>query len=181
MLSRKWPALTGWYFLLQFKDWFCDPLSGLVESGEAARASEPGGVPGGGGRAGDQLVERLHGVLRPFLLRRLKSEVEKQMPRKHEHVIYCKLSKRQRVLYEDYMSSSETRKTLSGGNFMGMMNVLMQLRKVGALLGNARGEGGRGRRGRHRDLGTETDRMWIAAEVGGSRSSWLVGNSLLGC
>lgn len=26
-----------------------------------------------------QLVERLHGVLRPFLLRRLKSEVEKQV------------------------------------------------------------------------------------------------------
>lgn len=33
------------------------------------------------------VVERLHGVLRPFLLRRLKAEVETQLPHKHEHVI----------------------------------------------------------------------------------------------
>ncbi len=46
------------------------------------------------------LVERLHGVLRPFLLRRLKAEVEKQLPGKHEHILRCRLSKRQRTLYE---------------------------------------------------------------------------------
>ena len=56
-------------------------------------------------------MDRLHSVLRPFLLRRLKSEVEKQMPGKHEHVIKCRLSKRQRTLYEDYMASSDTRST----------------------------------------------------------------------
>ena len=67
----------------QFKDWFSNPLSGAVESGEAVSR---------------QLVERLHGVLRPFLLRRLKSEVERQMPAKHEHVLYCRLSKRQRLV-----------------------------------------------------------------------------------
>ena len=77
------------------------------------------------------LVDRLHSVLRPFLLRRLKSEVEKQMPGKHEHVIRCRLSKRQRTLYEDYMASSDTRSTLSSGNFLGIINVLMSLRKVG--------------------------------------------------
>ena len=76
------------------------------------------------------LVDRLHSVLRPFLLRRLKSEVEKQMPGKHEHVIKCRLSKRQRTLYEDYMASSETRSMLSSGNFLGIINVLMQLRKA---------------------------------------------------
>ena len=32
-------------------------------------------------------MERLHSVLRPFLLRRLKADVEKQLPGKHEHVI----------------------------------------------------------------------------------------------
>jgi len=32
-------------------------------------------------------VERLHSVLRPFLLRRLKCDVEKQLPQKKEHVI----------------------------------------------------------------------------------------------
>lgn len=76
------------------------------------------------------LVERLHSVLRPFLLRRLKSQVEKQMPGKHEHVIRCRLSRRQRSLYEDYMASSDTRNMLSSGNFLGIINVLMSLRKV---------------------------------------------------
>jgi len=33
------------------------------------------------------LVDRLHNVLRPFLLRRLKSDVEKSLPPKHEHVV----------------------------------------------------------------------------------------------
>lgn len=45
-------------------------------------------------------------------------------------VCRCRLSKRQRTLYEDYMASSDTRSTLASGNFMGIINVLMQLRKV---------------------------------------------------
>ena len=61
---------------------------------------------------------------------RLKSEVEKQMPKKYEHMVKCKLSRRQRKLYEDYMSSSETRNTLASGNYFGMFGVLMALRKV---------------------------------------------------
>lgn len=36
----------------------------------------------------------------------------------------------QRTLYEDYMASSEARATLSSGNFLGIINVLMSLRKV---------------------------------------------------
>ena len=36
------------------------------------------------------VVGRLHAVLRPFILRRLKSEVEKQLPKKHEHVLMCR-------------------------------------------------------------------------------------------
>lgn len=43
-------------------------------------------------------------VLRPFILRRLKSDVEKQLPEKTEHIIKCPLSKRQRCLYDDFMS-----------------------------------------------------------------------------
>ena len=33
------------------------------------------------------LVDRLHNVLRPFLLRRLKRDVEKSLPPKFEHVV----------------------------------------------------------------------------------------------
>lgn len=46
-------------------------------------------------------------VLRPFLLRRLKTEVEKQLPKKYEHVVMCRLSKRQRYLYDDFMSRAK--------------------------------------------------------------------------
>eukprot|EP00891_Asterochloris_glomerata_P002326 jgi/Astpho2/2326/e_gw1.00043.32.1_t len=99
----------------QFKDWFHNPLTGMVE---------------GQTDVNQEIVERLHSVLRPFLLRRLKADVEKQLPGKHEHVIRCRLSKRQRTLYEDYMDSSDTTATLASGNFLGIINVLMQLRKV---------------------------------------------------
>jgi helicase SWR1 len=75
-------------------------------------------------------VDKLHEILRPFLLRRLKSQVEKQMPSKYEHVVYCRLSKRQRQLYDGFMSRADTKRTLSSGNYMSIINVLMSLRKV---------------------------------------------------
>ena len=42
----------------------------------------------------------------------------------------CPLSKRQRFLYDDFMSRAKTRETLAGGNLLSVINVLMQLRKV---------------------------------------------------
>jgi helicase SWR1 len=77
-----------------------------------------------------KVVSRLHEVLRPYLLRRLKSEVEKQMPGKYEHVVYCKLSKRQRQLYDGFMGRASTKEILSSGNYMSIINCLMSLRKV---------------------------------------------------
>lgn len=77
-----------------------------------------------------RVVSRLHEVLRPYLLRRLKSEVEKQMPGKYEHVVYCKLSKRQRQLYDGFMGRASTKEILSSGNYMSIINCLMSLRKV---------------------------------------------------
>jgi helicase SWR1 len=77
-----------------------------------------------------KIVTRLHEVLRPYLLRRLKAEVEKQMPGKYEHVVYCKLSKRQRQLYDGFMGRADTKQILSSGNYMSIINCLMSLRKV---------------------------------------------------
>ena len=78
----------------------------------------------------NDLISRLHGIMRPFLLRRLKKDVAKQLPPKFEHILMCRLSKRQMYLYEEYMSRSSTRSSLTDGNYLGMMNILMQLRKV---------------------------------------------------
>lgn len=52
------------------------------------------------------------------------------MPQKYEHVVMCRLSKRQRFLYDDFMSRAKTRETLETGSFLNVINVLMQLRKV---------------------------------------------------
>lgn len=99
----------------EFKEWFSKPVTSMVEGTMVQN---------------DQLVQRLHSILRPFMLRRLKKDVEKQLPDKFEHVVYCKLSKRQRFLYDEYMSSTNTQATLRGGTYLGIANVLMQLRKV---------------------------------------------------
>ena len=100
----------------EFSYWFSNPMNNIIE-GTANR--------------NDDVIKRLHGIIRPFVLRRLKKEVETQMPGKFEHIVKCQLSRRQMTLYEEFLSRSSTRQALKkGGNFMGMMNVLMQLRKV---------------------------------------------------
>jgi len=99
----------------EFRDWFSAPLTSMIEGKEAVNQA---------------LIQRLHGVLRPFLLRRLKKDVAKQLPAKYEHIIKCRLSKRQRQLYEEYVSRADTQRTLQCGSFLGMMSVLLQLRKV---------------------------------------------------
>ncbi|XP_039620982.1 helicase SRCAP isoform X2 [Polypterus senegalus] len=99
----------------EFKEWFSNPLTGMIEGSQEYN---------------ENLIKRLHKVLRPFLLRRVKVDVEKQMPKKYEHVIQCRLSKRQRYLYDDFMAQASTRETLASGHFMSVINILMQLRKV---------------------------------------------------
>lgn len=69
-------------------------------------------------------------MLRPYLLRRLKRDVEKELPSKFEHLVLCPLSKRQRFLYDEFMSRAQTRSDLSSGVYQKIANILMQLRKV---------------------------------------------------
>eukprot|EP01105_Mastigella_eilhardi_P016031 TRINITY_DN367_c0_g1_i1.p1 TRINITY_DN367_c0_g1~~TRINITY_DN367_c0_g1_i1.p1 ORF type:complete len:1920 (+),score=577.29 TRINITY_DN367_c0_g1_i1:54-5762(+) len=101
----------------QFRDWFANPVTSMVEA-ESGRA------------VNEELIGRLHSVLRPFLLRRLKKDVEKQLPRKVQHLVPCSLSRRQQFLYDEFVASSDTQRALSGGSFFGVANILMQLRKV---------------------------------------------------
>lgn len=76
------------------------------------------------------IVDKLHMILRPYVLRRLKADVEKSLPAKREHDIECRLSKRQRFLYDEFMSRAETREKLSSNNVLTISNCLMKLRKV---------------------------------------------------
>ena len=52
------------------------------------------------------------------------------MPQKYEHILPCHLSKRQRLLYDEFMSRTKTKETLASGSYMHIINILMQLRKV---------------------------------------------------
>ncbi|MCJ1339542.1 swr1 complex component [Bachmanniomyces sp. S44760] len=112
-------GIAGFADLQSFSQWFKKPVDQILEHGRDTMDDEA-----------KELVRRLHGVLRPYLLRRLKADVEKQMPAKYEHVVFCKLSKRQRHLYDGFMSRSQTRETLARGNYLSIINCLMQLRKV---------------------------------------------------
>lgn len=47
-----------------------------------------------------EIIRKLHALLKPVLLRRLKSDVETSLPPKKEYVLYAPLSERQRELYD---------------------------------------------------------------------------------
>ncbi|XP_050533730.1 chromatin-remodeling complex ATPase chain Iswi-like [Daktulosphaira vitifoliae] len=76
------------------------------------------------------LIERLHAVLRPFLLRRLKSEVEKRLKPKKEVKVYVGLSKLQREWYTKVLMKDIDIVNGAGKvEKMRLQNILMQLRK----------------------------------------------------
>ncbi|KAI8977792.1 SNF2 family N-terminal domain-containing protein [Trametes punicea] len=47
-----------------------------------------------------KLIHSLHDILRPFLLRRMKADVEMQLPPKKEYVLYTPLTEKQREMYD---------------------------------------------------------------------------------
>ena len=80
------------------------------------------------------IIRRLHKVLRPFLLRRLKKDVESQLPDKVEYIIKCEMSGLQRVLYtqmqEKGIMKTEQRDSKTKSNSKALLNTIMQLRKL---------------------------------------------------
>ncbi|KAH7883234.1 SNF2 family N-terminal domain-containing protein [Phlebopus sp. FC_14] len=123
-LTELWALLqflmsgTNFANLKEFGEWFSNPLEKAIEMGTMLDDENL------------QRVSKLHTVLRPYLLRRLKRDVEKELPSKFEHLVLCPLSKRQRFLYDEFMSRAHTREALQSGVYQKIANVLMQLRKV---------------------------------------------------
>uniref|UniRef100_A0A8C3A0S0 E1A binding protein p400 n=1 Tax=Cyclopterus lumpus TaxID=8103 RepID=A0A8C3A0S0_CYCLU len=77
-----------------------------------------------------KLVIRLHRMIQPFILRRSKRDVEKQLPKKYEHILKCRLSTRQKGLYEDILTQPGAQEALKTGHFVSVLQVLMQLQRV---------------------------------------------------
>ncbi|XP_023581645.1 E1A-binding protein p400-like [Trichechus manatus latirostris] len=77
-----------------------------------------------------KVVIRLHRVTQPFILRRTKRDVEKQLTKKYEHVLKCRLSSRQKALYEDVILQPGTQEALKSGHFVNVLNILMKLQRI---------------------------------------------------
>ena len=75
------------------------------------------------------IVKRLHKVLRPFLLRRLKKDVESELPDKVERVVKCRMSALQSRLYAQ-MKAEGIITSDGGKGFRGLNNTVMQLKKI---------------------------------------------------
>ncbi|XP_022136852.1 ATP-dependent DNA helicase DDM1 [Momordica charantia] len=106
----------------EFESWF--DLSGKCHAEEKEETQE---------NRKAQVVAKLHAILRPFLLRRMKSDVEIMLPRKKEIIIYASLTEYQKN-FQDHLVNKTLETHLlekgSGHGFKGKLNNLMiQLRK----------------------------------------------------
>ncbi|KAG2002418.1 SNF2-family ATP dependent chromatin remodeling factor snf21 [Coprinopsis cinerea AmutBmut pab1-1] len=61
------------------------------------------------------IITSLHAILKPFLLRRLKVDVEMNLPPKKEYVLYAPLSVRQREAYDKVLDGQIRQWLISGG------------------------------------------------------------------
>ncbi|CAK8563616.1 unnamed protein product [Lathyrus sativus] len=102
-----------------FSQWFNKPFESTADnSPDEALLSEEENL---------LIINRLHQVLRPFVLRRLKHKVENQLPSKIERLIRCEASSYQKLLMkrvEDNLGAIGTLKARS------VHNSVMELRNI---------------------------------------------------
>ena len=78
----------------------------------------------------NNLIRQLHKILRPFMLRRLKADVETSLPPKHETILFVGMSAMQKKLYKDLLLRDvDMLQGKGGGNRTALLNIVMQLRK----------------------------------------------------
>ena len=77
----------------------------------------------------NRLISQLHKILRPFMLRRLKKEVEKSLPPKHETILFTGMSAVQKKLYRDILIRDIDSIQGTSGSRTAILNIVMQLRK----------------------------------------------------
>jgi ATP-dependent helicase STH1/SNF2 len=134
-LTELWALLN---FLLpkvfksaeSFESWFAAPFAQMgvghvAATEESALLTEEESL---------LIIRRLHQVLRPFLLRRLKADVLRmgeQLPDKKEHIVICDMSAWQRSMYVKIVKSERVLFTDRHGRqrFDKLSNPAMQLRK----------------------------------------------------
>ena len=100
-----------------FSEWFGLGAKGKTE-GMSEREKEEKNV---------EIITQLHKILKPFLLRRIKKDTEKELPPKTEIHVKTGLTEVQKGLYRDLL----TKNAIDKGNTVShYKNLIMQLRKV---------------------------------------------------
>ncbi|KAF3457175.1 hypothetical protein FNV43_RR01832 [Rhamnella rubrinervis] len=99
-----------------FEDWFNAPFA---DRGDISLTDE------------EQLliIRRLHHVIRPFILRRKKDEVEKYLPGKSQVILKCDMSAWQKVYYQQVTDLGRVGLDNGSGKSKSLQNLTMQLRK----------------------------------------------------
>ena len=84
--------------------------------------------------AGDEaVVAHLQERIRPFILRRLKSEVATELPPRTEVVLHCRLSDEEREVYNVVRASTQESVAMAleaGGNVLSALEALLRLRQA---------------------------------------------------
>lgn len=106
----------------QFNEWFSKGIESHAEHG---------------GTLNEHQLNRLHSILKPFMLRRVKKDVITEMTNKKEVVIPCTLSSRQQAFYQAIKNKisvadlfDNTGGHLNEKKVLNLMNIVIQLRKV---------------------------------------------------
>ncbi|XP_050157990.1 CHD3-type chromatin-remodeling factor PICKLE-like isoform X3 [Malus sylvestris] len=78
----------------------------------------------------EEQVSRLHRMLAPHLLRRVKKDVMKELPPKKELILRVDLSSKQKEYYKAILTRNYQILTRRGGAQISLINVVMELRKL---------------------------------------------------
>lgn len=84
-----------------------------------------------------ELIESLHKLMRPFLLRRTKADLANKLPDKIEIIVNTGMSAMQFGVYESLLKSQSIFNEKTKTNQTQLMNLLMQVRTVTILNSNS--------------------------------------------
>lgn len=105
----------------EFSEWFSKDIENHAQSNS---------------KLNEDQLRRLHMILKPFMLRRIKKHVQKELGDKIEEDVYCDLTYRQRAMYtklRDRISILDLIEKAANGqdeDTANLMNLVMQFRKV---------------------------------------------------
>ncbi|KAJ7403149.1 hypothetical protein BTVI_79471 [Pitangus sulphuratus] len=107
----------------EFNEWFSKDIESHAENKSAIDENQ---------------LSRLHMILKPFMLRRIKKDVENELSDKIEILMYCQQTSRQKLLYQalknkisidDLLQSSMGTTQQAQTTTSSLMNLVMQFRK----------------------------------------------------